>query len=260
MSVSGELSREMCPQNIAIIGNRGRMGAMLEEKALRLGIHVLGIETTSSEEDFARLSQGIEMALFCVPAVALDKSLERVCAHLKKDCIVSDITSVKELPMLQMEKHWKGNVVGTHPLFGPEPKKEDGLRVVITPSSQTSEEAVLKVEGFFTRMGCHVFRASAQSHDWAMACVQNLNFITNIAYFALLSNKEEILPYVTPSFTRRLVSAQKMLTEDAEMFSQLFEINNRSQEVVRQFSKLLNLAASGDIEVLCKRAQWWWRS
>ena len=74
-----------------------------------------------------------------------------------------------------------------------------------------------------------------------------------------LAGQEALLPYITPSFRRRLHAAEKMLTEDGTMFTGLFEANPYSHEAVRQYRKMLNVAAAGDIELLCRRAQWWWK-
>ena len=101
---------------------------------------------------------------------------------------------------------------------------------------------------------------TAEKHDQAMARIQNMNFITNLAYFALLAGQEDLLPFLTPSFRRRRNAARKMLTEDAQLFAGLFEANPHSHEAVRQYRQMLNLAAAGDIDLLCRRAQWWWNT
>lgn len=56
-----------------------------------------------------------------------------------------------------------------------------------------------------------------------------------------------------------MISARKMLTEDASMFAGLFEANAYSHEEVRKYRKMLALAASGDIDLLTNLASWWWR-
>ena len=161
--------------------------------------------------------------------------------------------------MRQMCEVWPHAVVGTHPLFGPRPAEGEELPVAVTPAADTPDEAVRKVEDFFAALGCRCFRTTAQAHDRAMARVQNMNFITTLAYFALLAGDEELLPYITPSFRRRQAAARKMLTEDGAMFCALFEANPYSHEAVRQYRQMLNVAAGGDIDLLCRRARWWWR-
>jgi Prephenate dehydratase len=66
----------------------------------------------------------------------------------------------------------------------------------------------------------------------------SMNFITSVAYFALLAGQEDLLPFLTPSFRRRQNAARKMLTEDARMFAGLFEANPHSHEAVRQYRNM----------------------
>lgn len=244
------------PGKVLLIGNRGRMGAMLEERAKAANLCVGGIDQPLCETELGKACADAEVALFCVPAANLEEVLLRVAPFLPAEAVVADITSVKEAPMRQMERHWQGAVVGTHPLFGPKP--EDDLPVAITPGKNARESDIEKTEAFFQNIGCRVFRTDAASHDRAMAKIQNMNFITNLAYFAALAGQEDLLPFLTPSFQRRKQAAAKMLGEDAAMFAGLFEANCHSHEAVRQYRRILNLAASGEIDLLCKRAQWWW--
>ena len=92
-----------------------------------------------------------------------------------------------------------------------------------------------------------------------MAQIQGLNFATTVAYLAALSRQDELRRFLTPSFRRRLKAAEKMLTEDADLFATLFEANPYSQEAVRRYRNYLQAAASGDVEVLVERGKWWWR-
>ncbi len=249
---------EVAGKTILIIGENGRMGGMLLRRAQSFGWNILGIDQPLDSRELETKAQAVAMVIFCVPASVFEQVLERVCPYLPKTCIVSDITSVKELPMEAMERVWPGSYVGTHPLFGPSPDFSSSLPVAITAGRLLNAQDLVFCETFWTSLGFDVFRCSAQEHDVAMAKIQNLNFISNLAYFALLADQKELLRYITPSFRRRLASAKKMLTEDAAMFSALFEANRNSHEVVRNYSRMLNLAASGDIGLLSERAKYWW--
>lgn len=244
---------------VIVIGSNGRMGNMLLKEAERAGIPVAGLDQPLEDAALLETCSKARMVLVCVPARNLEEVIIRIAPFLPEDCILADITSVKEAPMRQMERHWHGAVVGTHPLFGPLAKVEDDRPVALVQGHAAGQEAMQMVEGFFGKLGCRVFRCTAEEHDKAMARIQNMNFITNLAYFAVTAGQDDLLPFLTPSFERRKQAAAKMLTEDAEMFAGLFESNSHSHEAVRQFSKMLNLAASGDIELLCRRAQWWWQ-
>lgn len=248
------------PKKTVVAGSKGRMGRMLIEKASTAGLNVAGIDRPYTEKNLISSCQNADLVILCVPAKSLANVAKQIVPYMKKNAILADITSVKESPMRQMQEIWPGSVVGTHPLFGPNFNKGDDLPVVLVPGKNAKKDSVAKTAYFFKSFGCRVFESSALKHDQAMARIQNMNFITNLAYFAVLAGQEDILPFLTPSFHRRKNSAQKMLTEDAEMFTGLFDANGHSHEAVRQFRKMLNIAASGDIELLCHKAKWWWQN
>lgn len=253
-----ENSSVILPSKTVIIGSEGRMGKRLLEEAEKYAMTCVGLDIPYEATDCTQTFQDAELAILCVPAAALSEVIEKLRVYFPPKMLLADITSVKEMPLKIMEKLWPGEVVGTHPLFGPNNDFDIGLSVAIVPG-RGEESSIQKVENFFKKLQCQVFRCSAKMHDIAMAKIQNMNFITNLAYFALLAEEEDLLPFLTPSFLRRKNAAQKMLTEDAPMFSGLFEANPYSHETVRQFGKMLNVAAGGDINLLCKRAQWWWK-
>ena len=99
---------------------------------------------------------------------------------------------------------------------------------------------------------------AAGGHDRAAAFVQGLNFVTSVAYFAAQAAGGEVRKYLTPSFARRMVAAEKLITKDAALFEALFEANPYSHEAVRNFRSLLNIAAGGDVDLLVRRAEAWW--
>ena len=246
------------PARTLVVGACGRMGAMLCKRADRAGLTVAGVDRPLAPESLAPACAGVDLAILCVPAAALEEVLRLVCPHLPPTAVLADITSVKEEPLRRMARAWPGAVVGTHPLFGPRPERGSDLPVAVIPGARAEEAHVLLTEGFFQRLGCRIFRCSASRHDRAMARIQSMNFITNLAYFAMLAGEEDLLPFLTPSFRRRQQAAQKTLTEDAALFAGLFEANPHSHEAVRQYRQMLNMAAAGEIDLLCHRAQWWW--
>lgn len=247
------------PVKTVIVGSTGRMGAMLLGRARAAGLTVEGVDVPLTPEALAPACACADLAIICVPAAVFSEVIAAVCPHLPPTAVLADITSVKEIPLQQMENAWPGPVVGTHPLFGPQPDPDADQPVAIVPGANAVQEHLELASGFFTALGCRVFCTTAQKHDKAMARIQNMNFITSLAYFALLAGQDELLPFLTPSFQRRQNAARKMLTEDASMFAGLFEANPYSYEAIRQYRQMLNLAAAGDIDLLCQRARWWWQ-
>lgn len=244
---------------IVIVGCRGRMGAMLLERLGAAGCAVTGVDQPFEETEVAEACRGAALVLLCVPAAVLERVAARITPHMGPDAVLADITSVKVRPMEAMEHAWPGPVVGTHPLFGPCPAPDMELPVAVTPGTRAGESDIVFVERMFARMGCRTFRSAAALHDEAMAAIQGLNFISSVAYFATFAGREDLLPFITPSFRRRQEAARKLLTEDAELFEGLVEANPFSQDAVRRFRRFLSLAAAGDISLLADRARWWWK-
>jgi len=92
-----------------------------------------------------------------------------------------------------------------------------------------------------------------------MAYVQGLNFVSTVAYLAAQANHDEFSRFLTPSFTRRLDAAKKLILEDADLFRLIYEANPYSLEAVRSYRSYLNVAAGGDLELLVERAKGWWK-
>lgn len=256
------------PGRAAIIGASGRMGAWLASGLTRAGWAVQGADRSADRPLDAgvlrRACADADIAVLCVPAHAMDEVAALAAPHLRPDAVLADITSVKLLPLRAMKTRHAGPVVGTHPLFGPTPKPGD-LRVCVTPDPDPADPvahaaALALVERLFVDLGCSTFRASPEEHDRAMAAIQGLNFVTSVAYFAMLSRHPDFEPFLTPSFRRRLESARSLLTTDAELFAGLVAANPLSQDVTREYRSYLNVAAGGDVDVLAQLARWWFRN
>ncbi len=245
---------------IVVAGCRGRMGAMLMERfARRADLDVVGLDLPYAENDMAEACKGAKVVLLCIPATAIPDIAAILARHMEAGTILTDITSVKERPMHDMENCWPGPVVGTHPLFGPIQAEGLELRVTIVPGSRASEDDIVLIEDLFQGFGCVTFRATAEEHDLAEAKIQGMNFITSAVYFAMTAEDPALLPYLTPSFFRRMNASEKQLMEDGALFTWLFEANPHSQSMVRQYRNLLSLAAAGDVDLILSRAQWWWK-
>lgn len=251
---------------IALVGAGGRMGRLFAGRLSAAGYAVGGVDRPLTQDALRRAVDGTAAVLLCVPVESMDEVLRQLAPLLNGMQVLSDITSVKVRPMQVMARHYAGPVVGTHPLFGPAAFPASGvepaenLRVAVIPGETAHEADVALMERVFVDMGCAPFRTTANAHDEAAACIQGLNFITSVAYLATLAHRDELTPYITPSFRRRLDAARKMLTEDAFLFEGMFEANPHSQTAVRSYLSFLNFAAAGDVDVLVDRARWWWRS
>lgn len=246
---------------ITIIGHKGKMGQTFFQKFREKGHDVSGIDLPFADEELFHSVKNAEIILFCIPAKKMEEMCKMLDGHLPKDCILMDVTSVKILPVKSMEKHYQGPVIGTHPLFGPRSLHYKKICLCLGSYFNEMDEQKQKLKdtayNLFCEIGCEPFFATADEHDKAMAALQGLNFVTNVAYFAMTANMPELKEYLTPSFLRRLEAGKVTILEDGDLFTGIFEANPHSHDIVRQYRSFLNVAAGGDMDVLVKLAQKW---
>ncbi len=242
--------------SVAIVGASGRMGGLYAAHCRAAGVSVAGLDKPLQPGNIAVALENAQAVILSVPAQALDPVLDLLEPSLTNQHIVADVTSVKVWPMQRMLARHAGPVVGCHPLFGPEPPEEP--RVAVIPGRKQDEPAAQAMDELHRRLGFVPFRTSAEAHDKAMGLIQGLNFATTAAYLAALSQQPELKDFLTPSFQRRLDAARSMCTDDAELFTTLFEANPYSQDAVRLFRNYLQAAASGDVAILVELAKRWW--
>ena len=242
---------------VVIIGARGQMGALFV-RAFRKGGHpVTEFDHPLDQEALADAVRQATLVLLCVPITAMRDVVECVAPYLTESTILADICSVKVQPLHDMLSATTTPVVGTHPLFGPTTLDAE-LRIAVSPGR--GQEANDYLSECFRSLGFAPFTTTAEEHDRAMAYIQGLNFVTTVAYLCASPLDSGIERFFTPSFGRRVEAAAKMITQDASLFSTMFEANPYSLEAVRMFRSFLNIDPGGDLDLLSQKAMWWWRT
>ena len=189
MTSTNACSALLAPSSVVIVGCFGRMGGMLFREAGSRGYGVRGIDKPF--DDLEPLSRA-SLVIVCIPAAFFEQTLHRLCPHMREDAILCDITSVKVAPMQQMENIWQGSIVGTHPLFGPQHGMDEDLPIALVRGKNCTNTAFELVRDFFVSLGYRAFATDADTHDKAMARIQNMNFITSLAYCAQTADDETL--------------------------------------------------------------------
>ncbi|MEM9839173.1 MAG: prephenate dehydrogenase [Pseudomonadota bacterium] len=117
-----------------------------------------------------------DIVVLAVPVRAIAEVAEAIRPHLHPGQIVLDVASVKVLPARTLVEHLPEDVeiIGLHPLFGPQSGKTGihGQNIaVVNIRSQGTE----RVEAFLReQLGLNVIACTAEEHDEQMAYVQGL--------------------------------------------------------------------------------------
>lgn len=113
------------------------------------------------------------VVVFAVPVSALEEALHAAAPHLRAGTLAADVCAVKEMPLRWMRKHLPAGVdlLGTHPLFGPDSASRGlaGRKIVLCPE-RVSERRLAAVTAFLRGLGLTVIRADPVEHDRQTAC------------------------------------------------------------------------------------------
>ena len=184
---------------------------------------------------------GKEIVIFAVPLKSFADVLQRAVPFLRTDALCLDVCSVKIKPIELMLAHLPETVeiVGTHPLFGPQSGREsiEGLRIAFCPVRTTQSE---QIKRFLTGdLKLSVFEKSPEEHDREMAHVQALTHFVARALDELHVIDSEL---ATVSY-EELMRAARLVSEDSWELFQTIQQGNPFADTKRKafIEKLIEL-------------------
>ncbi len=225
---------------IAIIGGKGLMGRWFRRFFESQGLTVLVADrhTPQTPQEVARLADVVVLSV-PIPQVAL--VAQQVAPHLRHGSALMDLTSVKVEPVAAMLAHFPGEVVGTHPLFGPGTKSIKGRTVVLCPGR--GEHWLNWLRDFLLEAGAQVKITSPQEHDRLMALVQGLAHFVLIALGAtfrhLGADLKELEDFATPTFRTMLDLTRHHLSQDAILYACIQLQNQANLTVLSGFEEVV---------------------
>lgn len=189
----------------------------------------------------------LDYLVFCVPLNSLEDVCKKFQDFVTEKTILIDVTSVKVKPLEILEKYFvksKFQILGTHPIFGPESGREgiENLPIVLTNVS-VEEQKYLEIKNFLSRvLELKVIETTPVEHDKQMAVVQGLSHFIGRA----LKNMD-IKEFETQTKSyKQLVNLKELLGGDSlELYKTIQEGNPYTKEVRERFLKeLLDLEKS----------------
>ena len=119
------------------------------------------------------------LVILCVPVGAMGDTMEKIAPYLSKSAIVTDVGSVKESVILEVQKKLPKGVffVPAHPLAGTENSGPsagfaslfENRWCILTPSKNVPIEVVKKVKFFWEQLGSNVVEMDAKHHDLVLS-------------------------------------------------------------------------------------------
>jgi prephenate dehydrogenase len=154
-----------------------------------------------------------DIVILAVPVGELPHAIRSLRPHLRPGSIVVDVGSVKVKPAKVMEAELPSfvDIVGTHPLFGPQSARDGirGRKIAICP---VRGNAAPRIAAFLRRaLGLRVFITTPEEHDREAAVAQGVTHL--IA--KVLVRMEPLPKRLTTASFDLLVQATAMVRYDA---------------------------------------------
>lgn len=178
-----------------IIG-AGRTEATLI-KAVELGV------IDRYDTSISNAAQDADIVVVCVPLGAMHAVFEQISAAEIENTIITDAGSAKQSVINEAELVFGEkfqNFVPGHPIAGTEqsgvgaafPELYQNRRVILTPTENTSFDALEKVRAMWQSAGAEVETMSAEHHDLVLAGTSHLPHLLAFGLVDCLNNLEDV--------------------------------------------------------------------
>jgi len=224
------------PKSIGIIGGMGRMGAMMARFFSEAGYAVEIADTKLGDPCPKSITEN-DVILLSVPISAIEDVAARIGPLTREDGAVIDIASVKEQPVRSMRRHCRGDVIGSHPLFGPDITSLKDQVVFVCPSGLN--HWIDWFVDFFSERGARVVSIDPERHDRLMANVQVLRHFLIICFGRCLMEMNfdlsSDLPVSGEWFSQLVRILSRQLEQSPGLYADLAFHNPAMMEVVEHF-------------------------
>lgn len=258
--IGSSLARAMQANSIASYITCGDKSQDYCDKAMELGI------VNEAYTDLGKAVNNADLIILCVPVGAMKSVAEEISADLKKGAIITDVGSVKEAVINDVQSRIPADVhlVPAHPIAGAEKSgPEAGIAnlfhnrwCIVTPSLNTEIKAVEKVTEFWERCGSMIEIMDPKHHDMVLGITSHLPHLiayTIVGTAADLENdtKAEVIKYSASGFR----DFTRIAASDPTMWRDVFLNNKESvldilQRFTEDLTELQKAIRQGDGETL----------
>lgn len=166
-----------------------------------------------------------DCVMLCVAISAVEEALDVLVPHLEPGTVVMDTCSVKVFPVSAMLARVpvENPVVGTHPMFGPDPAGAGmtGLPMVYSPVRVDTGVAVAWRE-FFEGLGLRMLNMTPDEHDREAAMTQG---VTHFLGRVLADMDLAPSPIATTGYRKLLEVVEQTCNDPYQLFVDLQRYN-----------------------------------
>ena len=223
------------PQIISIIGGRGKIGSIFADGFREEG-YIVSVSNADCTNNIELAELG-DVVIVSVPLKKTEEVIKQIGSHIRKEALLTDFASVKMKPVAAMIKYSQSEIIGGHPLFGPDVDLQ-GQSMVLFPAR--GNEYISWYKTALESLGMCVTLMSPEEHDKTMAAVQCLTYISNISFvYALTEMGYASIPenMSAPTYLLHFSSAARMFAQDSSLYAEILSENPFAGEALHAYSE-----------------------
>lgn len=223
---------------IGIIGGTGGIGRWFADFFTENGftVHVSG---RSSGMDMKEMTATCSVVIVSVPIGATAEVIRAVGPMMPEDSLLMDFTSLKGEPVACMLEASRSEVMGCHPLFGPDVPSINGLNIILCPARVKKWRHW--ATDLFSRAGAIVTESTPEEHDGFMAIIQGLNHFNSIMMGLAVKDSgldgTALQRFTTPLFNAKMAIVEKVLTGNMRLYTEIITHNPYFEKMLARYER-----------------------
>jgi len=228
---------------IVVIGGAGKLG-MLFVRMFRLSGYQVDILEQGDWDKADALFTNAGLVVVSVP-INLTETIIAKLGRLPTDCVLADITSIKNKPLQAMLNAHQGPVVGLHPMFGPD--VGNLAKQVIVCCDGRGKDQYQWLLDQMQIWGARIYDVDAKQHDDAMTLIQALRHFTTFVYGAHLAEEnpdlQQLLDLSSPIYRLELAMVGRLFAQDPTLYADIILASDNNVAMIRRYAERFMQAA-----------------
>jgi prephenate dehydrogenase len=223
---------------IGIIGGTGGIGKWFADFFAREG-YAVRVSGKSEGISLPELAAACRIVIVAVPIASTIDVIREVGPLLPEEALLMDLTSLKEKPVRAMLAASRAEVIGCHPLFGPDVPSMNGQNIVLCPARGGKWLGFL--QEIFAKNGARITVTAPAEHDRMMALIQGLTHMETLLTGLTLRDSgvepSELAAFSTPVFRTKEAIAGKVFGPRPGLYAALLAENPNMPALLETFEK-----------------------
>ncbi|MEK6983302.1 MAG: prephenate dehydrogenase/arogenate dehydrogenase family protein [Nanoarchaeota archaeon] len=222
--------------NVGIVGGTGQMGKFFMEFFEKNNCKV-SVSSRRTKITPINCAKNSDIILVSVPIDVTVSVIKNISPHINKESLLIDTASIKKGPVEAMLRYSKCEVIGMHPVFGPNVSSLKNQTIVLCPA-RTKEWFNWLVD-IFGKNGAIIKISTPEKHDEMMSVIQGLNHFSQLSAAHAMSKMgvsiKESLEYSSPIYKLRMAMVGRILNQDPSLYANIEIMNPANIKVLKQY-------------------------